>query len=221
MATLNPDFLAAVASAARQKSDATIVTQYGSIRRAIHVSRGELVGSESTVKADRLGDLLASRGRLDAALIEPLDAEAKKNNRLLGEQLIRDGLITAPELALLLEEQVTLRFNSTLLMSGDVTVGPRQQTPVMVRKPLGALVLAAFRDKVGVDALGPLLANKPERFTQFPTEAEVYELALQPWESRAIRRFATETVAQVIQSNPSPEKPLRLIAALVGLGYVR
>ena len=57
------------------------------------------------------------------------------------------------------------------------------------------------------------------------------EIYARPWlwlascslqEARILRRFSSgELVSEVVASNPNPERPLRFIAALMALDYIR
>ena len=69
MLGINAAFLDRVAELHRSSGDATVTIEDAPKRRAIHVAHGHLVAVDSNLKSERLGDLLASEGRLDAALI--------------------------------------------------------------------------------------------------------------------------------------------------------
>jgi hypothetical protein len=87
----------------RRKGSATVVVSASHARRAVLVSNGQLVGCESNIKSERVGDMLVSEGLLDAVLLEPVAAEAAKKGVRLGDQMVADGLLNSEELHRALE----------------------------------------------------------------------------------------------------------------------
>jgi len=219
--SVNSDFLKAIGELYRRGADGVLTVVAGSIQRVVHVARGQLVGADSNVRAEKLGQLLVAEGKLDPVLIEPLAAAAKAAGRLLGDQLLAEKLVAPSELVAALERQVIVRFEQALLMQGRVASAPKSAIQLLVRRPLGAAALDAFR-RFPLEAIEPLIAAMPQGPSQ-PVEAHLVDgLALTPAELKVWRRLATgHNVPEVLAESQPPELGARLIAVLVGLEILR
>lgn len=129
----------------RREASASVTVQSGKAKRVVLVQRGQLIGAESNLKTERIGDMLVSEGLLDPALLEPVAAEAARRKTLLGEQLVADGLLSASDLVAALDRQVTFRLGAALAMRGVVTVEAAQPRQPSLQLPLTVAVAAAFR----------------------------------------------------------------------------
>ncbi len=187
--------------------------------RALHVVRGCLVNSESTVVSERLGDVLASEGKLDPALIEPVANEARKRGTLLGHQLIADGLLTPTALASALDRQARLRLQNAMAASGSVRLMATKAIEPIVRVPLGTAVAVAMRERNKVAPIRDLIAARQTPIA-LDLNSEVFmRLELGPTELRICRALSSgQTFDEVIAGATSPDSAVRLIGVLVSLG---
>jgi hypothetical protein len=201
----------------RRKGSATVVVSASHARRAVLVSNGQLVGCESNINSERVGDMLVSEGLLDAVLLEPVAAEAAKKGVRLGDQMVADGLLNSEELHRALERQVVMRMSASLSMRGVVSVEPVKPTLGTADVPLRVAVVWAFRKGVPLPAIeAQLLANEDVA----PPQAEELEallgaLELGPAEVRIARRIVGGEALDTIIGSGAPREPVfRLAGAL-------
>lgn len=222
MGALNVMLLWVLADLARRSQAATVRvrSERDGTMRAVHVSQGFVVAADSTVQAERLGDLLAAEGRLDPVLIEPVALEASRRQTLLGDQLVADGLLSAADLASALERQVELRFTNAVCTPGVVTVGPKSEARPVARVPLAAGVLALFQLRVSMEEVRALLTERSPTPITLDLESEAFaRLGLSPADLRTCRALASGTpLDTVVKEASPPDSALRLAAALTGLG---
>lgn len=220
MTTLNVFVLMVLADLERRRQGASVVIQRKEVRRIIHVSDGQLVLVDSNLKAERLGDMLAGEGLLDPVLIEPVAAEAAKHGKLLGDQLVIDGLLTASDLAQALERQVYFRLGAALAMRGEVRVEPLRPVKPVLRVPVAAALLTAFRHWVPLAAVEGHLADEDrERRTLDVSAPAFLRLELGPAELRFSRRLAAGETLDALFASGAPREPvLRLAGALSAAG---
>jgi hypothetical protein len=212
---VNRACLDAVALLARDLGDATLTVDDGTRRRTLLISRGQLVGSESNVPEDRLGALLVARG-LEAARVERAASIARVENRMLGEQLVKDGLMGHDTLAHALELQAVTRFERALLMGGTVGTAPVARFDPPFRRALSELLVQAFRQAVpwqDVQALltvrtgtAPRVADQPPPLADLGLTQDELELWLK-------LRGGRQT-AELLQNEPAA----RFLASLWVLG---
>lgn len=206
-----------------RREDSACVSVVGSkAKRAVHVRRGHVVGADSNLKAERLGDMLVGEGLLDPVLLEPVAAEGMRQKRLLGDQLVIDGLLTAGDLGHALERQVALRTGSILSMRGEVTVdAPRTLLPVS-DVPVTVAVVTAFRTTVPLGAIEAQLAEPADAETPLQPADDLLHLELGPAELRLARRLTGgETLDSLLESGAPRERVLRLAGALRAVGLWR
>jgi hypothetical protein len=213
---VNRACLDAVALLSRDLGDATLTVDDGTRRRTLLVSRGQLVGSESTAAEDRLGALLVARGSLEAARVERAASTARVENRLLGEQLVKDGLMGQDALARALELQAVTRFERALLMGGTVVTTPVARFDAPFRRALSELMVQAFRQAVPWLEVQALLAQRtgtaPRVADQPPPLADLglTQDELELW----LKLRGGRQTAELLQNEPAA----RFLAALWVLG---
>jgi hypothetical protein len=217
MFALNRVLLLVLLDLDRRKGSATVVVSASHARRAVLVSNGQLVGCESNINSERVGDMLVSEGLLDAVLLEPVAAEAAKKGVRLGDQMVADGLLNSEELHRALERQVVMRMSASLSMRGVVSVEPVKPTLGTADVPLRVAVVWAFRKGVPLPAIeAQLLANEDVA----PPQAEELEallgaLELGPAEVRIARRIVGGEALDTIIGSGAPREPVfRLAGAL-------
>jgi hypothetical protein len=217
MFALNRVLLLVLLDLDRRKGSATVVVSASHARRAVLVSNGQLVGCESNIKSERVGDMLVSEGLLDAVLLEPVAAEAARKGVRLGDQMVADGLLNSEELHRALERQVVMRMSASLSMRGVVSVEPVKPTLGTADVPLRVAVVWAFRKGVPLPAIeAQLLANEDVA----PPQAEELEallgaLELGPAEVRIARRIVGGEALDTIIGSGAPREPVfRLAGAL-------
>lgn len=217
MFALNRVLLYVLLDLDRSKGSAMVVVSSSHARRVVHVSNGQLVGCESNIKSERVGDMLVSEGLLDAVLLEPVAAEAAKKGVRLGDQMVADGLLTAEELQRALERQVVVRMSASLSMRGVVSVEPVKLTKGTADVPLRVAVVWAFRKGVPLPAIeAQLLANEDVAPPQAgELDALLGALELGPAEVRIARRIVGGEALDTIIGAGAPREPVfRLAGAL-------
>ena len=163
MLVLNRILVLVLMELERRQRSACVTVQVAQTKRVLHVVEGYLVGVDSSLKAERLGDMLVGEGLLDEALLEPVAAEAARRGVLLGNQLVNDGLLTSGDLINALERQISFRTGSALSMRGLVTVEPPQHLgPAPVQVPLMVAVFGAIRGWVSLEVIEDLLCTPEE-----------------------------------------------------------
>lgn len=222
---LNRIFLWTLMDLERQQGSACVSVSSGQARRVVHVTQGQLIGAESNLKTERLGDMLVSEGLLDPLLLEPVAAEAARRKTLLGEQLVADGLLSAPDLLSALDRQVTFRMGAGLSMRGVVAVEPSRGLQPSVQVPLTVAITAAFRQWVPLAAIESelLYQEKDEPGVKLDDASPVFSsLELGPAELRITRRLAQGESLEAILASGQPREPvLRLAGALQAVGLWR
>lgn len=214
--------LLAVSDLNRRAADGavTVRARADGASRVLHVARGCLIATESSVVGERLGNMLAAEGRLDPVLIEPVANEARRRGTLLGYQLITDGLMTPTDLASALERQARLRFESALASPGTVSLAAKAIAELVVKIPFGAAVAVAFRARINLRAIQDLIAERPRQVRALDLQEDVFSrLELGPSELRICRALASgQSLEQVISGSPAPDNVVRLVGVLVALG---
>jgi hypothetical protein len=214
--------LLAIADLNRRSGDGslTLKARADGAWRVLHVAKSALIATESSVVAERLGNMLAAEGRLDPVLIEPVANEARKRGTLLGHQLVADGLLTPTDLASALERQGRLRMDNALATPGVVGIVPKGKIEPMVRTPLGASVIAAFRSRINLQSIQDLIAERPAQPIALDLQSEVFRnLELGPGELRICRSVAAgQSFDAVLAASPAPDAVIRILGALVALG---
>ncbi len=210
----------------RRETSACVTVQAGKAKRVVQVQRGQLVGAESNLKSERLGDMLVSEGLLDPLLLEPVAAEAARRNTLLGAQLVNDGLLSAGDLVAALDRQVTFRMAAALSMRGIVTADPPRSMQSSVHVPMTVAVATAFRTWVPLAAIeSDLLASAEE--DEAPQALDdsspaFSSLELGPAELRLARRLTKgERLGDLLESGVPREPVIRLVGALRATGMWR
>ncbi|MFZ5442021.1 MAG: hypothetical protein ACOZQL_18590 [Myxococcota bacterium] len=198
----------------RRDASATVTVQAGKARRAIHLENGQLVGADSNLKAERLGDMLVAEGTLDPLLLEPVAAEASKRGVLIGDQLVADRLLTQADLTSALERQVALRLGAALSMRGLVAVDSLRDMAHPLKTPLRAALFSAFRRGVPLGAIEEQLKHASDG----PISLDLENLELGPAELRLARRLlAGEKPEQLVAGGAPREPVLRLAGAIHAL----
>lgn len=217
MFALNRVVLYVLLDLAQKKGSAMVVVTAASARRVIHVANGQLVGCESNIKSERVGDMLVSEGLLDPVLLEPVAAEATRKGVRLGDQMVADGLLTQEELHRALERQVVVRMSASLSMRGQVTVEPPKFMQGTADVPLRVAVVWAFRKGIPLKAIEIQLLANEEKAPPHPEELErlLGEMELGPAEVRIARRILGGEALDAIISSGAPREPVfRLAGAL-------
>lgn len=202
----------------RRAGSATVTVRAGASERKLYIGQGHLLSADSDVVAERLGNMLATEGKLDPDLIEPVAAEARRRGTLLGSQLIADGLLTPAEVAAALERQVRFRFEFAVGTPGVVSVEELKPVPKIVKTPLGVALVALFRERLALEAVVALVSNRDRQLVQFNVQS-VKELQLRPAELLICKRLAAgESFETVLEGAIAPEHVTRTVAILVALG---
>ncbi|MBS2028141.1 MAG: hypothetical protein JST54_09580 [Deltaproteobacteria bacterium] len=223
-APFNRDLLASLAEAHLTGLAQVLAVGSPGARRELWVRSGSLVGTRSEFVEDRLGDLLAARGKLDPDLVGSIGAVARASHLKLGELLILEELITASELATALDEQVRVVFARALSTPGPVAVSDAGSaaTEHTVRFSIGETMLAAFRLDVPLEVVsGFVHAMLDESVKLHATAAQLDALKLRPAELRLVRQLGTGASGLASTDLPArTEQEIRLLGALVALGLL-
>lgn len=143
------------------------------IERVIHFDQGRPVVATSNVPAERIGQLLVSKGVVGAAELERFLALSVKNNVRLVELLVRQGVISATEQQAMIQTQYVER----ILAAFAWTVGavefkpqppPTEELPISL--PAGRILVEGLRRHYGLERLTPFFA--PERILRRAPGAE-------------------------------------------------
>jgi hypothetical protein len=216
---LNVRLLQVIGELWRDSGEAAVSVDDGRERRTLHVLRGRLIGADSNITSELLGELLVSRGLLDPVLIAPMSAEAKRHGRLLGDQLLADKLLSSGELLSVLDHQAFLRFERALTMAGEVFVAGKAVVRAGLVQPLGPLTLRAFRERIPLDAVHAFHVGRgsPSGLLKLSQDVE-HRLRLLPFELRLARDFSHGArMTQQRPADPASEVRLRFGAALMAL----
>jgi hypothetical protein len=178
---LNGGVVKAISTLRATYGDAELAVGESPITRSLFIRKGELVGGFSNDPEERIGTLVARAKGLAPELIEAIARGAAVKGKMLGDALIAEGLLSPTELVGLLEQQTIGRFFKTLTMPGAVRSKPLSTMRGVVRKPVGALMIAAFREHLPlpvIETLGLFAAGTP--YALNCKEAELNELGLTP-----------------------------------------
>ena len=222
MAHLNAALIKQLAQLRSGSGDAELAIGTPPLKRVLFIRKGELVGGVSDFPDERVGALLAEAKLVDPALIDAIAKAASAQGRMLGDALIAEHLITPTDLARVLEHQTFVRFERALTMLGAVSNHQLGTVRGVVRKPLGALLLAVFRDKLTaplVESLALFVAGTS--YAVMGKEADIADLALSPPEMRVLRRLIQGESLNQMLTGPQGDQALRLVLALLALGVVR
>lgn len=216
---LNLQVLRAVVQAYRSRAAMAIEVSQGPARRLLFADAGQLTGAGSNLPEDRLGQLLVAEGRLDPALLDPLEQAARADRRLFGNQLLQDGLLRPDELAAALERQAVLRFERALTMPGPVVTEARPAPTAALHAPLAALVLDFFR-KAEVPVVESVASRIPWDAVKLAVHPDdLGELKLKPPELRVARAIAGGRAYELQPVEPGGV-PQRAVAGLGALGLL-
>lgn len=219
MFALNRILLFVLLDLDRRRESALLTVTSGQAKRTIHLANGQLVGAESNLKSERVGDMLVSEGLLDPVLLEPVAAEARRKGVLLGDQMVIDKLLTSEELARALERQALVRLGAALSMRGVVQVAPAGRFHPTAEVPLRLALVGAFRSGVPLAAIEDQLGTT-EGAAHASEDAErlLNALELGPAELRIARRLLAGEGHEAIVASGAPREPvLRLAGALRAL----
>ncbi|MBS2029507.1 MAG: hypothetical protein JST54_16515 [Deltaproteobacteria bacterium] len=223
-APFNRDLLASLAEAHLTGVAQVLAVGTPGSKRELWVKSGSLVGTRSEFTEDRLGDLLAARGKLDPDLVGSIGAVAKASHVKLGELLILEELITAPDLAAALDEQVRVVFARALSTPGPVAVAEAGSaaTEHTVRFPIAETMLAAFRLDVPLEVASGFVHAMLEKVVKLrATTAQLDALKLRPAELRLVRQLGTGATGLATTDLPArTEQEIRLLGALLSLGLL-
>lgn len=226
VSALHGDFLRELVRLLRTGASATLflvgrgaTATSGAPTRLVSVSRGQIVTVDSNIPGERLGEFLVAQNRVDAALVDVLVAEARKAGRLLGEQLVADGLLSPTEVAELLEAQARERFARMLVMPAELRISENAPARAMLRWPIGATLVEAFRQRLPQEAITRTVTSLLEaRLLVDSGDERLTSLQLLPAELRAVRRLATGEAPADLLRTAAPPAPLeRLFCALAAL----
>lgn len=221
MPVLNRDLLRVLAMVHHHHADATVGLSDNATQRTLHVVRGNLVSVASNSEGDRLAEMLVNEGRLDPGLVVPMRKEAERLQKSFSEQLLRDALLSPTELSGALERLALLRFERALMMLGrpGPFARPAALRPI-VNRPLGALVVEFFRDRIPFDSVDQLLRGEVGRYFKpgHLTPQALEDLRLMPGELRLAKRLAAgERPADVVAGGP--ESTARFVCSMIALGH--
>jgi hypothetical protein len=145
---LNGAVVKAIASLHATHGDSELAVGEPPVTRTLFIRKGELVGGYSNDPEERIGTMVARAKGLAPELIEAIAKSAAVKGTMLGDALIAEGLLTPTDLISLLEDQTITRFMRTLTMLGSVRERSLSTMRGVVRRPVGALLISAFRDQI-------------------------------------------------------------------------
>ncbi|MBS2027608.1 MAG: hypothetical protein JST54_06880 [Deltaproteobacteria bacterium] len=221
---MNRDVLACLAEAHLTGLAQVLEVGVPGAKRELWVRSGYLVGTRSELTEDRLGDLLAAQGRLDADLVGPIGALAKASHLRLGELLILEELITAADLAAALDDQARVVFVRALSTPGAATAmeAGTTLTEHTVRFSIAETSLGAFRGGVPLEAVTEFVHAMLAKSVKLrATAAQLEALRLSPAELRLVRQLGTGAGGLAATDLPArSEQDIRLLGALLALGLL-
>lgn len=221
MSFLNGPLLKQLANIRATNGDAELAIGEPPLKRVLFIRRGELLGGVSDYPDERVGALIAAEGKVDPALIDAIAKAAAAQGRMLGDALIGEGLLTPTDLAAVLERQSVLRFERALTMDGRVRSLKLGTVRGVIRKPVGALLVAFFRDRLSPEVVETLAMFLPRSaFKLQGQDQEFSTLGLSPAELRVQRRLAQGESLLQMTEGPQGDQALRLVLALTSLGLV-
>jgi hypothetical protein len=192
----------------------------GRVRRVLHVARGELIGADSDVPEEALGARLVSEGKLDYALLEPMVQAARRAGVFLGDLLTAEKLLSKAELAHALQRQALSRFENVLTMQGEPAMASPMAVPIVVRRPLGPLILETFRSRLPLEVARAVVATIPPgaaRMGRAPFDPAGLEL--NPVEKLVLQKLeAGQDAGAVLDRASDPDATLRFMAVLTAIG---
>jgi hypothetical protein len=219
---LNGAMVKAIANLRGTYGDAELTVGDPPIVRTLFIKKGELVGGFSNDPEERIGTLVANSKGLAHELIEAIATSAAKKGKMLGDELINEGLISPSELVELLEQQSVGRFRRSLMMMGTVRSKPLSTMRGVIRRPVGALLVSAFREHLPatlIETLAIFVPSTPYAVTA--KENELDELGLTSGESRALRKLGQGESLQQTLAGPQGDAVQRVVLALLALGMLR
>lgn len=157
---------------ASRATGALVLTLSG-IERVIHFDQGRPVVATSNVPAERIGQVLVSKGVVGAAELERFLALSVKNNVRLVELLVRQGVITATEQQTMIQTQYVERILAAFAWTvGSVEFKPQPPPPeeLPIGLPAGRILVEGLRRHYGVERLAPFFA--PDRILRRAPGAE-------------------------------------------------
>jgi hypothetical protein len=180
------------------------------------------LGAAGSVAEERFGAIAVAEGRMDEGLLEPLSAAATAQGRTFGAQMLADGLATPGQVAELLRLQATRRFEAILTMNGGVEVHERRAAEPVLQQPLGAAVVALFRDRLPLDVISELFEAPP--LASVPTTeraAFIERLKVSGAELRVWRKIVQgESREALLEECTRQLKSVRFLGALLALGLL-
>lgn len=222
MSFLNGAVVKAIATLRATNGDAELTVGETPIVRTLFIRKGELVGGFSNDPEERIGTLVAQSKALAPELIEAIAKGAAVKGKMLGDALIAEGLLSPTELVGLLEKQTLGRFGKTLTMPGAVRIKQFSTMRGVVRKPIGVLLVATFRETLPVGVIETLgLFAAGTAYALNCKESDLNELGLTPHETRAVRRLAQGESLNQLSTGPQGEQTMRVVLALIALGALR
>lgn len=218
----NRQLLDALAEVFFEASSASLSVSCQGVRRTLHVSQGNLIAAESTVKAERFGCLLVAARRLGPEIINEAIVSSKASGRLLGDQLVADGHLTVLQLNQLLELQLHVRFEQSVLMNGSVESTSLRGVQPVGNLSIGRLVLSFFRQTanptVAEEFALPFMRKQYELHTldELETKTGMLPDEVELWHGILAQDSKDERHLQ-----PRDGTSLRLVAALTALRIIR
>jgi hypothetical protein len=219
----NRGFFHAIAGLWASRGNAIVSIRHDGCERSLWISRGCVVAATSNIRSESLGAILASEGKMDSDLVDPIAREASRLGRSVGDQLVIDHVVTPTEVAEALELQVTRRFAGAAIMNGSVSV-TAQVDPMLevTRQKLGNLTLELFRTHLALLHSQALVKTIGAGKTWMWIDPALLEEAqLRPWESRLVRRAKEPFAAtDVLREAGNTEAATRFLAAMIALDAV-
>jgi hypothetical protein len=206
-----------------------LLLERGAERHGLRFQGGHILNAETSVREDRMGELLVARGRLTAAALKRATGFALRDGKRVGAVLVEQGLLDAEGL----EEAVSLHVQHVLQKVFPWNEGawafrpeadpPLQQGDLTLRLSTGDLILQAARSVQDPDVvrynlgdLGRRLALSSDPLLRFQ------HISLSPVDGYVISRVdGSSSARQVVSLIPLPEEQVhRSLFGLLSTGVI-
>jgi hypothetical protein len=134
--------------------------------RILYLDQGEPVGARSTLRHDRLAELLFREGKLTREQLQQVRADANPDGapRAVALRLVEQGLLKESEVFAVMRHHAEELFYSLFaLQTGRYQLGPElppADDRVRLSSPLWALLLEGVRRKYGLERLSARLGGR-------------------------------------------------------------
>lgn len=167
-----------------ERATGTLVVTRGQMRKELFLREGLLIGAESNLREEALGNMLVARGIIDEGRLERLLREVRASGRKMGAVLVDLGWLTPEGVLGELAEQVRRRLVHCLRWTdAEIAFAPGEAPPRIVEHRIEAdkLVFQGLLQTTTPGALAALfdqIGDKAVRLaTHFQRHRAAFELA--------------------------------------------